>query len=182
MKKSLVVVCGIIIVLGLGGIANAISINPIGAPALTGSWTQSWGVISCCGDMDKMEAFIISGNTDFESPGVTNLWPLSWSATLVNPDYLLVTGTPIVIDNGLYWNETYTAAMSEPFMIDHLLWNGSSFIVGWRNNWDGTGWNDGSVIRDPSGYNRSSVPEPSTMLLLGSGLAVIVALRRQFTA
>lgn len=43
-------------------------VGPLGAPVVTGSWTQAWTMI---GSFDEFEKFIVSGGP-FEAPGVDN--------------------------------------------------------------------------------------------------------------
>jgi hypothetical protein len=65
--------------------------------------------------------------------------------------------------------------------------NENFLVYAWSPNAYGVQWNDaadgqarGYVVEYESGPDPSHVPEPSTMLLLGSGLVGLVAFRKRF--
>jgi len=166
-----------------------------GNPIEGNSWTQLWWSVDS-DLMTKMEAFIVANssgvNVDFESPGLSNfihgdtLNPISgWSSSLINPDYSLATG-PAPNDDFISWATTFSgnSTDSQYFSIDFLTYVGESELYSaFRFTRNGTGWSslegewlDLSNLPD---YNRAPVPEPATMLLLGSGLVGVIAYGRK---
>jgi hypothetical protein len=136
----------------------------------------------------KVETFIIPIGTapTFESPGATNFGayggPNDWSANIINPYYLLLTaGTPGDPTYNLHFTG---AASTQDFWIDTLVYDAANnLIFGDRWLWaKGTGntygWGGLGSIDGTDNYNRA-VPEPGTLLLLGSGLLGLVAAGRK---
>ena len=139
---------------------------------------------------DKAEAFLVSGGT-WTDPGLT-IAVTGWTATMVNPTYALATGPTFDSSlQGIFSFTTYATDRTgtDPFVFEWILWNGTTIVGFDRLTWtpatDG-GWTltespiaAANFTAQSSLENRSPVPLPPTLLLLGSGLAGLGLLRRR---
>jgi hypothetical protein len=132
---------------------------------------------------DKAEAFLVSGGT-WTEPGLAINSGTGWTVTLINPTYALATtDTAYVSKASEYFNFTTYATdrTAAAFVFDWILWHGTTIVGVDRLTWTPTGGWSGAEIppTTPPTENRSPVPLPPSMLLLGSGLVGLVLLRRK---
>jgi len=165
-------------------LTNSWSVNSIYA----GYWWQANEVST----YDKIELFIISGPVTFAGTGIVNystptISDSSWTANAINPTYAMASG-PTITTGNLNFDMVFNDAAT-PFEMDMLYWNNG--VVAWAGSFDyvgtGTGGNFDTwnyLIRDVlysdgCRYDRSPVPEPATMLLLGSSLIGLAGFGRK---
>ncbi len=143
---------------------------------------------------DVIEIFIIgdTGAGPFNGTGMFDISAPGWSATVVNPNYILASGPST---SGFDWSLDFAGNMAQSVQMDLLSWTGGGYGVGslpgapfpflvtfgYTNGgfqWNGQ-WGPGQLTYpDGSGYNRD-VPEPSTLALLIPGLVVTYAIWRR---
>jgi hypothetical protein len=135
---------------------------------------------------DRVDAFIVPdgyiGNDtdtiDFEDPGIQILsGGEDWTSSLVHPDYTMASGpsTTAWFLDPFQFTLAFDQKGSDKIWIDILVWNTDTIkqTGKLRLTKDGDSWSNSWAVEsggDPSFYETASVPEPTTMLLLGSGL------------
>jgi hypothetical protein len=130
---------------------------------------------------DTAEAFLHTAGISWAGAGLTINSGTDWVVTLVNPQYALATGSEYDVRNSGNFSFTFSTT-DGPFSFDWVLSLSGVGVVGAY----GITWNPGVGVTGveynpiaPPAENRSAVPLPPTTLLLGSGLVVMVLLRRK---
>jgi hypothetical protein len=131
-------------------------------------WSQGFNE-SGVGNFNAMEAFMVSGTTNFSPPGFSSL-STGWGAVDPNPNYVYALGP--ATDN-MTFSINFTGSSSDTFAFDFFAW-GKGILIGSPIDsgeaiWNGSGWTIGGVL-DPTGVAYNRVPVPPSVLLLGSGL------------
>jgi hypothetical protein len=153
-------------------------------------WSENGQYTNAQQTWDKAEAFLVSGGT-WTEPGLT-IAVTDWTATLINPTYVLATGPAFNSSlQGLFSFTTYATdrTSTDPFVFDWILWYGDTIVGFDRLTWtpapDG-GWiltetpiSAADFYAQSSQENRAHAPLPPTVLLLGSGLVGLVLLNRR---
>jgi hypothetical protein len=152
---------------------------------------------------DTFEAFIIAdtGAGPFQNDGAFEFSKVSWSASLINPNYSLASGDSF--DDWLVWYWDFAGDSNQWLSMDLLFWDGGvggnldfaanfdyefGLIGNVEQGWDSP---DGTYAflqhPDGSGYDRSSrfpdtgngggtpIPEPATIFLLAAGIFGLAA-------
>ena len=174
MNKSLVnlvVMVALAATICLPGMAQADYVQGWVENGIYAGVVQTW---------DKEEIFLISpGN--WTGTGLSAFSGTGWSAHLVNSRYALATGTlynPTVSGNFHY--TTSSTDITNPYTWDMFLWNGNTIVGVQRSIYTpGGGWSYADLSANPPSENRSPIPLPPTLLLLGSGLVGLGLLRRR---
>ena len=183
MYKKLIRLVAALVFCGLSSsIAQAVSIEPIidGGAVVTNSWQINTGFSAS--SYDTFEAFIQddTGAGPFELPGIDNFSTGGWSAQLINPGYVLGTGPTTF--GSLNFDMHFAGDITQSVNVDIFVYTAGN-ILGygqWR-------FSNGSVdpiaygVNDPTGknYDRTAVPEPATLALMGLGMAGLGFIRRK---
>jgi hypothetical protein len=116
--------------------------------------------------------------------GVSNFSQAGWSAQRINSNYIVATGPAVGI---MFWDVLFTNSSSANFKLDYVLYTDSGLPAfginmtipnGTPNFTENVGW-AGMSAPQLQTYSASSVPVPSAILLLGTGLVGITALRKR---
>jgi len=174
-------------------VAFALLFTPVGASADWGfsMGDDGWnpGRTQHYDDITKIEFFIPSvvqnAGVTWSGDGVTNLSSSSWSATQVNPAYVLATGTGV---GSLFWSLVFSGTAPSEFRLDYLVYTGDqsnpvysitmNIVNGVANFTEGTGWVALGPGELPS-YDRNPVPLPPSAWLLAVGLVGAFAFKRR---
>ena len=172
--RSLVVALGLVMLLTLPGIASA-SVVPISDFTTGNSWTQQFNE-SGVGNFNIMEVVWVSGST-FEAPGFRAFSDGGWINEYTNLTYSRAAG-------GTLNNLTFNIYFNDPQVtttFDFYAWDGTTLREGIRATWSPTSTSPyGFDFSTAAVRNAPAVPEPGTLLLLGSGLLGLVAAGRKF--
>jgi hypothetical protein len=152
------------------------TITTLGNPFAIGSWAQAFQETGV-GNFNFMEAFMISNGDAFEALGFVNFSAGGWSGSLVRADYIKAQGSDL---NLMQFDIKFAGFQSDPLIFDFLAWNGTTLLEAARAVWDGSNW---SFAAAPAGenYDRTAVPEPTTLMLLGVGLIGLAVSRKKLT-
>ena len=160
-------------------LAAAICLPGMASADYVQSWYENglYGSPPMLKTWDTAEAFLLSpGN--WIGTGLTITSPTGWTATLINPQYALATGP--AYSGNFYFTTRATDLTAVPFSFDWVLSNHSDIVGVQRSIYTpGGGWAYADVTGKPPKENRSPVPLPPAMLLLGSGLVGLLLLRRR---
>ena len=167
-------------------LAAIISLPGMASADYVQSWVENglYGTPATYQTWNTAEAFILTDGITWAGTGLTITSGTGWTTTIVNPTYALATSATAFASsasNSFYFTTDTTAG---PFTFDWVLSNATGTIVGVYDltytpgvGWTGTEYNPAS----PPEENRSPVPLPPSLLLLGSGLVGVALLCRKKT-
>lgn len=141
----------------------------------------------------KIEVFKLSGNRDFESPGMGNFSAGSWTVQMPNANYVLSTNTSTNTSN-FSWLLYFTKGQGGSKLdLAYLAYTSDGQVFGtYLNRSNNNAWTypvisntalTVSQINDPR-FDRTgaAVPIPPAVFLFSGGLLSLVALRKKIKA
>lgn len=141
-----------------------------------GSWKQRFVLDAPDTPTNKIEIFMTSG-ADFEADGgVSNATVSGWTTTVINPTYAVSTGP--VMNVGAQF-DIYFGGNVAALTFDIIFWGDEGVVSAYHSTYNGN-WYFTQFVTDGSGYDRSPVPIPGAVWLLGSGLIGLAGIRRRF--
>jgi hypothetical protein len=139
------------------------------------------------GGFSKIELFIQNAGETWSGNGASNFSEAQWSATKINPTYVLAASTTKT-KGTLSWDTLFTGMKTDSFTLDYLVYknnnNNYNQAYGMRMSTVDGGKTFTYAMLNPgtfSSYNRSPVaaPVPPSVFLLGAGLIGVVVLRKR---
>src|SRR5487761_1082548 len=151
-----------VLAISSAAIARA-DVIPVGSPGSTSSdWNQEFNT-AVSGPFTSIVTTLVTPGVDFTGAftGAPS-FPSGWTSTLINPQQVDMMG-PASAGNFDFFGG-FTSLPSVPFVLDFYSYNGSTLLSYPNSNylaWSGSAWTSGPL---------PAVPEPSSLLLFGTGL------------
>ena len=160
-----VLVCAVVLFLATIAAADTTNFTAVGSGVVIGSWAQTFNEAGV-GPFNQMQFTGISGSL-FETPGANNYSVTGWNTIFSSTG--LVSFGPFT--SNMNFNLDFVTAKSTPLSFYGYAYNGGNVVDAALFDWSGSNW----TITATTAPAPPAVPEPASMLLLGSGLAALAA-------